>query len=186
MHLVFVIVTILGQLCASAFSFNQTCQQLAQKVRIDDPAIVELVQNTCQNSSNISSTDRAQNACTISYHVFQSGRPGVDDLTEYIRPGSLLYDNPTTINWFDRKIQAPSMTLRTYLLHSIGPTIAGKKLHALCLQKVPKTWRGSWKSLSSRNRLAPSAVEVMTSTSIMPVLTPPVFLSIWLISTRPN
>ena len=96
----FIAVIILGQLCVCAFGSNQSCQLLINESRIDDPVAVDVVQDACQSSGNISRTERARKACELSHHVFQNGRPGVDQPTEYIGPRSRFYNNRTTSNWF--------------------------------------------------------------------------------------
>lgn len=110
----FLAVTVLGQLCASAFVFNQSCQQLIEKLRIDDATNVALVQDACQSPSNDSSMGRIRKACEISYRVFQSGHPGMGDLTEYIGPRSRFFKNRTESNWSVKRIPASWRTLQHY------------------------------------------------------------------------
>ena len=99
---IFLAVIIIRQTYSSTLDANQSCQQLADDLKIEDSTIFDSLQGACQSSNNTSSTDRARKACTIFRAVLDHKPFGVDDLTEYVGPQSPFYINRTESNWYVR------------------------------------------------------------------------------------
>ena len=106
-----IIVISIGRTHSLTIGANQSCQQLADELNIEDPTSANSLQRACQGSNDTSSTGRARKACNIFGAVFKHRSLGVDGLAEYADPQSPFYINQTESYWYAQKLPVSLKTV---------------------------------------------------------------------------